>query len=113
MQDSRKNNVVALSPLGQGRGSARAEGAAILNECGEIAATGLASALGKVLEHAASELLELTDRVTVYETRRLYVAAMDFARDQRAIVETEFQSFSADFLNIIERDILRVERRKA
>ena len=28
------------------------------------------------------------------------------------IVETEFQSFSADFLNIIERDILRVERRK-
>ena len=27
------------------------------------------------------------------------------------IVETEMQSFSADFLNIIERDILRVERR--
>jgi len=28
------------------------------------------------------------------------------------IVETELQSFSADFLNIIERDILQVERRR-
>jgi len=105
MQDSRKNNVVALSPLGQGRGSAGAEGAAILNECGEIAATGLASALGKVLEHAASELQELTDRVTVYETRRLYVAAMDFARDQRAVVETEFRRrFYQHFKRACRRD---------
>jgi hypothetical protein len=105
MQDSRKNNVVALSPLGQGRGSSGAEGAAILNECGEMAATGLASALGKVLEHAASELLELTDRVTVYETRRLYGTAMDFARDQRAVVETECRRrFYQHFKRACRRD---------
>jgi len=41
------------------------------------------------------------------------VIAFNFFMNKIRIVETEFQSFSADFLNIIERDILRVERRKA
>ena len=40
------------------------------------------------------------------------VIAFNFFMNKIRIVETEFQSFSADFLNIIERDILRVERRK-
>ncbi len=91
MQDSRKNNVVELSQFGHVRGSASQEGAALLNGCGEMVAVRLASALAKTLEHAAGELLELTDRVTAYETRRIYGAAMDFARDQHALVETEFR----------------------
>jgi biopolymer transport protein TolQ len=41
------------------------------------------------------------------------VIAFNFFMNRIRIVETEFQSFTADFLNIIERDILRVERRKA
>jgi biopolymer transport protein TolQ len=40
------------------------------------------------------------------------VIAFNYFTSKIRIVETEFQSFSADFLNIIERDILRVERRK-
>jgi len=40
------------------------------------------------------------------------VIAFNYFMSKIRIVETEFQSFSADFLNIIERDILRVERRK-
>jgi biopolymer transport protein TolQ len=40
------------------------------------------------------------------------VIAFNFFMSKIRIVETEFQSFSADFLNIIERDILRVERRR-
>ena len=39
------------------------------------------------------------------------VIAFNFFMNKIRIVETELQSFSADFLNIIERDILRVERR--
>ncbi len=39
------------------------------------------------------------------------VIAFNFFMNKIRIVETEMQSFSADFLNIIERDILRVERR--
>ena len=41
------------------------------------------------------------------------VIAFNFFMNKIRIVETELQSFSADFLNIIERDILRIERRKA
>jgi biopolymer transport protein TolQ len=41
------------------------------------------------------------------------VIAFNFFMSKIRSVETEFQSFTADFLNIIERDILRVERRKA
>ena len=41
------------------------------------------------------------------------VIAFNHFMNKIRIVETELQSFSADFLNIIERDILRVERRKA
>ena len=40
------------------------------------------------------------------------VIAFNFFMNKIRIVETEMQSFSADFLNIIERDILRVERRQ-
>ncbi len=38
------------------------------------------------------------------------VIAFNFFMNKIRIVETEMQSFSADFLNIIERDILRLER---
>jgi biopolymer transport protein TolQ len=41
------------------------------------------------------------------------VIAFNFFMNRISVVESELQSFSADFLNIIERDILRIERRKA
>jgi biopolymer transport protein TolQ len=41
------------------------------------------------------------------------VIAFNFFMSKISLVESELQSFSADFLNIIERDILRIERRKA
>ena len=41
------------------------------------------------------------------------VIAFNFFTYKIRIVETELHSFAADFLNIIERDILRIERRKA
>jgi biopolymer transport protein TolQ len=41
------------------------------------------------------------------------VIAFNFYMNKIRIVETELQSFAADFLNIIERDILRIERRRA
>lgn len=41
------------------------------------------------------------------------VIAFNFYMNKIRIVETELHSFAADFLNIIERDILRIERRKA
>jgi biopolymer transport protein TolQ len=41
------------------------------------------------------------------------VIAFNFFTNKIRIVETELHSFSADFLNIIERDILRIERRRA
>jgi biopolymer transport protein TolQ len=40
------------------------------------------------------------------------VIAFNFFMNKIRIVETELQSLSADFLNIIERDILRIERRR-
>ena len=40
------------------------------------------------------------------------VIAFNFFMNKIRIVETELISFSADFLNIIERDILRLERRR-
>jgi biopolymer transport protein TolQ len=39
------------------------------------------------------------------------VIAFNFYMNKISIVETELHSFAADFLNIIERDILRIERR--
>lgn len=41
------------------------------------------------------------------------VIAFNFFTNKIQIVETELHSFAADFLNIIERDILRIERRRA
>jgi len=41
------------------------------------------------------------------------VIAFNFFTNKIRIVETELHSFAADFLNIIERDILGIERRKA
>ena len=41
------------------------------------------------------------------------VIAFNFFTNKIRTVETELHSFSADFLNIIERDILRIERKKA
>jgi biopolymer transport protein TolQ len=40
------------------------------------------------------------------------VIAFNFFMSKIRVVESELQSFSADFLNIIERDILRTERRR-
>jgi biopolymer transport protein TolQ len=40
------------------------------------------------------------------------VIAFNYFISKIRIVETEMQSFSADFLNIIERDIMRTERKK-
>ena len=40
------------------------------------------------------------------------VIAFNYFMNKIRIVETELHSFSADFLNIIERDILRTERRR-
>jgi len=39
------------------------------------------------------------------------VIAFNFFMNKIRIVETELHSFSADFLNIIERDIMRIERK--
>jgi biopolymer transport protein TolQ len=41
------------------------------------------------------------------------VIAFNHFMQKVRILESELQSFSADFLNIIERDILRIERRRA
>jgi len=41
------------------------------------------------------------------------VIAFNFFMSKIRVVESELQSFSADFLNIVERDILRLERRRA
>jgi biopolymer transport protein TolQ len=41
------------------------------------------------------------------------VIAFNFFMNKIRTVETELHSFAADFLNIIERDILRIERRRA
>jgi biopolymer transport protein TolQ len=41
------------------------------------------------------------------------VIAYNFFNQKIRFIETELQSFSADFLNIIERDILRLERKRA
>ena len=40
------------------------------------------------------------------------VIAFNYFMNKIRLVESELQSFSADFLNIVERDILRIERRK-
>ncbi|UCH21055.1 MAG: protein TolQ [Deltaproteobacteria bacterium] len=40
------------------------------------------------------------------------VIAFNYFMQKVRILESELQSFSADFLNIIERDILRIERRR-
>jgi biopolymer transport protein TolQ len=41
------------------------------------------------------------------------VIAFNFFMSKIQVVESELQSFSADFLNIVERDILRLERRRS
>ena len=40
------------------------------------------------------------------------VIAFNYFNQKIRVIETELLSFSADFLNIVERDILRIERRK-
>ena len=40
------------------------------------------------------------------------VIAFNYFTQKIQVIETELQSFSADFLNIVERDILRIERRR-
>jgi biopolymer transport protein TolQ len=40
------------------------------------------------------------------------VIAFNYFTQKIRVIESELQSFSADFLNIIERDILRIERRR-
>ena len=40
------------------------------------------------------------------------VIAFNYFMNKIRIIESELQSFSADFLNIIERDILQIEGRK-
>jgi biopolymer transport protein TolQ len=40
------------------------------------------------------------------------VIAFNYFMQKVRIIESELHNFSADFLNIIERDILRIERRR-
>lgn len=40
------------------------------------------------------------------------VIAFNYFTQKIRVIESELQSFSADFLNIVERDILRIERRR-
>jgi len=87
MQESRKN-VVEFS---RNRTAGEPAGASLLNECGELAASRLGEALSKTLKDAANDLLELTDQVMGYDTRRLYGEAREFARDRRDQVEGDFR----------------------
>ena len=89
MQNSRKNNVVELSQYG--RGVAARGDAGLLNDCGEMTAKQLAAALARVLEVAAGELLDLSNRATTSDARWLYEDAMNFARERRGEFETEFR----------------------
>jgi biopolymer transport protein TolQ len=41
------------------------------------------------------------------------VIAFNYFMSKIRVVESELVSFSADFLNIVERDILRTERRRS
>jgi hypothetical protein len=105
MQNSRKNNVVELNQFGHARGGAGQDGAALLNECGEMTAVRLGSALTKTLEASAGELLELSDRISAPQMRRLYEDAMNFAREQPGVVETEFRRrFYQQFKRECRRD---------
>ena len=40
------------------------------------------------------------------------VIAFNYFTQKIRVIESELQSFAADFLNIVERDILRIERRR-
>jgi hypothetical protein len=87
MQDS-KQNVVELSQYGRPHAFAGTHPGRALDECGEALAMRLGQAMTRTLKRSGDDLLELIDRVTGYEMRRLYGEAREFTRDKAEAVQT-------------------------
>ncbi len=87
MQNSR-SNVVKMNRFGRTANTQQGE---LLNECGEIMAIRLGDALGKTMNYAADELLELTDQIMGMEMRRLYDETREFSRRQQETIDVSFK----------------------
>ncbi len=97
MNDAAQKNIVKMSQFDRPR-AVPGTSMSVLNDCRDMAASRLAQALSQTMGKAVDDLFELSEQVSHYEMRNLYMEAMAVARDQRGIIEAGFrQAFIQDF----------------
>ncbi|MDZ7655722.1 MAG: DUF1631 domain-containing protein [Sulfurimicrobium sp.] len=97
MNDAAQKNIVKMSQFDRPR-AVPGSSMSVLNDCRDMASSRLAQALSQTMGKAVDDLFELSEQVSNYEMRNLYMEAMTVAREQRGIIEAGFrQAFIQDF----------------
>ncbi|MBZ0106310.1 MAG: DUF1631 domain-containing protein [Sulfuricella denitrificans] len=97
MNDAAQNNIVMMNPFDRPR-AVPGTSMSVLNDCRDMAASGLDKALSQMMDKATDDLFELSEQTTHYEMRNLYMEAMTVARERRDLIEAGFrQAFIHDF----------------
>lgn len=105
MNDTAQNNVVMMNRFEKPRSVPGTSGF-LLNECRDMAASGMGEALSSMLDKAVDELFALSEKSLHHEMRNLYMDAMTLARDQRGEIEAGFaRQFVAAFNREVRRTI--------
>lgn len=105
-----EHNVVSLNEYGKRRTTVSAEYQAILNECRDLLASGLARVLSRQAEAMENSLLSLADRSPLLETRNLYFGAQGILHQRGTEL---FQSCKDAFAKAFDRQAVPQDASRA
>lgn len=97
-----EHNVVSLNEYGKRRTPISAENQAILIECRDMLASGIARVLSRQAEAMENSLISLADRSPLMETRNLYFGAQGILNQRGTEL---FQTCKQAFLKAVDKQI--------
>lgn len=105
MNDAAHSNIVMMNRSEKPRSVPGTSGF-LLNECRDMAESGLGAALSSMLDKAVDEFFALSEQSLHHEMRNLYMEAMALARDRRGEIESGFaRQFTGAFNRGVRRDL--------
>lgn len=105
MNDAAHSNIVMMNRSEKPRSVPGTSGF-LLNECRDMAESGLGQGLSSMLDKAVDEFFALSEQSLHHEMRNLYMEAMALARDRRDEIESGFaRQFTGAFNRGVRRDL--------
>lgn len=91
MNDAVQKNIVMMSQFEKPRIVPGTSGAFLLNDCRDLAASRLVSALASMMARSQDDFFDLSEQSQHYEMHNLYMEAMTLVRDRQGAIGAEFK----------------------